>query len=276
MNALIGERLSVINSKPQTTRHRILAILSEEDHQIVFSDTPGFIDEPSYKMQEQMNSYVSSTFEDADVFIVVIEVNKRVPLDHPLLVRLKNVKQPIFLILNKTDLYTDVQIINDIQYWDKALSPKEIFPISALHKKGTDKIVDYLLKYIPEGPVYYPKDQLTDRSERFFCSEIIREKCLTFYQQEIPYSVEVIITRFKEALTTKGEDIIYIDADIFVDRKTQKAIIIGHQGQAIKQMGTEARKDMQDFLKCKVHLDLRVKVKEGWRNNDKELKRFGY
>jgi len=276
MNALIGERLSVINSKPQTTRHRILAILSDPKYQIVFSDTPGFIDEPHYKMQETMNSYVSSTFEDADLFMVVIEVTKRVPLDHPLLARLKKVSQPIFLILNKTDLYTDVQIINDIQYWNKMLSPKEIFPISALNKKGTNKIVEYLLKYIPEGPVYYPKDQLTDRSERFFVSEIVREKCLTLYQQEIPYSVEVIVTRFKESTTNKGDGIIYIDAEIYVDRKTQKAIIIGHQGKAIKQLGTDARKDMEDFLQSKVHLDLRVKVKEGWRNNDKELKRFGY
>ncbi len=275
MNALIGERLSVINSKPQTTRHRILAILSEDDHQIVFSDTPGFIDEPHYKMQETMNSYVNSTFEDADIFMVVIEVTQRVPLDHPLLSRLKKVQKPIFLILNKTDLYTDEQIINDIQYWDKELAPKEIFPISALNKKGTDKIVEYLLKYVPEGPVYYPKDQLTDRSERFFVSEIIREKCLTLYQQEIPYSVQVIVTRFKEGESRSGP-ILYIDAEIYVDRKTQKGIIIGHQGQAIKRLGTDARNDMEEFLQSRVHLDLRVKVKEGWRNDDKELKRFGY
>lgn len=223
-----------------------------------------------------MNSYVSSTFEDADVFMVVMEVTQRPPLDHPLLTKLKKVKQPIFLILNKTDLYKDEQIIMDIQYWDKQLSPKEIFPISALKKRGTDKVVEYLLKYIPEGPVYYPKDQLTDRSERFFVSEIIREKCLSLYRQEIPYSVEVIVTRFKESQSKKGEDIIYIDAEIYVDRKTQKGIIIGHQGEAIKRLGTEARLDMEDFLQSRVHLDLRVKVKEGWRNNDKELKRFGY
>lgn len=275
LNALIGERLSIINSKPQTTRHRILAIDNSPEHQIVFSDTPGFIDDPSYKMQESMNAFVASTFEDADIFMLVMEATHRVPEDHPLLAKLMKVDHPVFLILNKIDLYTDEQIVVDIQYWDQLIKPKEIFPISALKKKGTDKIIPTLLKYLPLGPAYYPKDQLTDRSERFFVSEIIREHCLTQYKQEIPYSVEVIVTRFKNGQSKKGK-IIYIDAEIYVDRKTQKSIIIGKQGRAIKALGSAARQDIETFVQSSVHLELHVRVKEGWRNDDNWLKRFGY
>ncbi|MBT8218636.1 MAG: GTPase Era [Bacteroidia bacterium] len=275
MNALIGERLSIINRKPQTTRHRILAILSDENFQIVFSDTPGFIDDPAYQMQEEMNKYVKGTFEDADIFMVVIEVGHRIPLDHSLLQKLKLVKVPLFLVLNKTDLYSDKEILSDIQYWSEHLNPVEIFPVSALNKKGTDKIVNLLLQYLPEGPAYYPKDQLTDRSERFFVSEIIREKCLSLYKQELPYSIEIVVTRFKHGTSKKGP-IIFIDADIYTDRQTQKSIIIGKHGQAIKRLGSLARKDIEAFLDSRVHLELRVKVKEGWRNNQSSLKRFGY
>lgn len=222
-----------------------------------------------------MNAFVSSTFEDADVFILVMEVTQRVPEDHPLLGRLLKADRPLFLILNKIDLYDDALVVADIQYWDQLLSPKEIFPISALKKKGTDKIIPTLLKYLPQGPAYYPKDQLTDRSERFFVSEIIREHCLSLYKQEIPYSVEVIVTRFKHGQSKKGK-IIYIDAEIYVDRKSQKSIIIGKQGRAIKALGSNARQDIEKFVQSRVHLELHVKVKEGWRNDDNWLKRFGY
>lgn len=276
MNALVGERMSIITNKPQTTRHRIFGIVSDEESQVVFSDTPGFIDDPAYKMQEHMNSFVQSTFEDADMIIFLTEPGEEYADDHPLFNSLKNVKVPVFLVLNKIDLLTDEEILLKIKDWKDRMNFTEIIPISALQKKGTDRLFDVVKRHLPEGPVYYPKDQFTDRPERFFISEIIREKLLEQYHQEIPYSVEVMVESFKETKTKKGEDLVRISAVIFANRQTQKSIIIGKGGSAIKRLGTESRKSMEKFLDSKVFLELFVKVKEGWRDDDRLLKGFGY
>jgi len=276
MNALVGERMSIITNKPQTTRHRIFGIVSDEESQVVFSDTPGFIDDPAYKMQEHMNSFVQSTFEDADMIIFLTEPGEEYADDHPLFNSLKNVKVPVFLVLNKIDLLTDEEILLKIKDWKDRMNFTEIIPISALQKKGTNRLFDVVKRHLPEGPVYYPKDQFTDRPERFFISEIIREKLLEQYHQEIPYSVEVMVESFKETKTKKGEDLVRISAVIFANRQTQKSIIIGKGGSAIKRLGTESRKSMEKFLDSKVFLELFVKVKEGWRDDDRLLKGFGY
>lgn len=277
MNALVGERMSIITSKPQTTRHRIIGLLSDEDFQIVFSDTPGYIDDPAYKMHEAMNRFVNTTFEDADLMLFVTEVSEQYEEDDPIIQRLKQLKGiPIFLVINKTDLAQPDQILLLIQQWNEWIDFKETIPISALHRSNTDKLLDLILQYLPQGPVYYPKEQLTDRPERFFVSEIIREKILELYEQEIPYSCEVEIESFKEDTTRKGEPLIRISALIYVMRKTQKAIIIGKAGSAIKKLGTEARKAMEVFLESKVFLELHVKVRDNWRDNERALRGFGY
>ncbi len=276
MNALVGERMSIITRKPQTTRHRIIGILSGDDFQIVFSDTPGFINDPAYKMQETMNTFVRSTLEDADVMLFVTEVEEKYEADDPVLELLRRVEVPLFLVLNKTDLASPEEVIRLLQYWNELIPFTESIPIAALHQKNTDKLLELILQHLPEGPVYYPKDQLTDRPERFFVSEIIREKILLLYHQEIPYSTEVVVTAFKETETKQGEPLVRIEATIFVARKTQKSILIGKAGSAIKKLGTESRKDLEKFLEKKVFLELFVKVKEDWRDNDYLLKQFGY
>ena len=276
MNALVGERMSIITNKPQTTRHRIIGIVSGEDHQIVFSDTPGVIQNPSYKMQEVMNRFVHSTFEDGDIMLFVTEADAHYEDDDPIILRLQKVEAPLFLVLNKVDLLEDAQILQLLQKWNERLKFAEIIPISALHKKNTDRLLELIIKYLPEGPVYYPKDQLTDRNERFFVSEIIREKILELYKQEVPYSCEVAVSSFKESQTSKGDPIVRISAEIFVARKTQKAIIIGKGGSAIKRLGMEARKSIETFLEQKVFLELHVKIKDNWRDDERQLKQFGY
>ncbi|GJM33812.1 MAG: GTPase Era [Saprospiraceae bacterium] len=276
MNALVGERMSIITSKPQTTRHRIIGILSGEDHQMVFSDTPGIIEDPAYKMQEMMNSFIRTTFEDADIMLFVTGVDEKFKADDPIIAQLKKVEAPLFLVLNKTDLVKPEQVLHLIQFWNQLIPFRETIPISALERKNTDVLFQLLLDNLPEGPVYYPKDQLTDRPERFFVSEIIREKILLLYEQEIPYSCEVIITAFKEEKTNSGADITRISAEIYVARKTQKSIIIGKGGSAIKKLGTLARKDLETFLEQKVFLELFVKVKDNWRDDERMLKHFGY
>lgn len=276
LNALVGERMSIITNKPQTTRHRILGILNEDHYQIVFSDTPGIIQSPAYKMQEAMNRFAHSTFEDADVMLFVTEAGETFDDDDPIMLRMQNMESPLFLVINKTDLMEEIQILQLIQEWNKRLSFKEIIPISALHQKNTDRLLEVILKYLPEGPAYYPKDQFTDRPERFFVSEIIREKILEQYKQEIPYSCEVIVTAFQEDTTNRGEQLIRIGAEIYVARKTQKSIIIGKGGIAIKRLGTAARKSIETFLEKKVFLELHVKVNDNWRNDDRQLRRFGY
>ena len=275
MNALVGERMSIITSKPQTTRHRIIGILSGEDYQVVFSDTPGIIQDPSYKMQEAMNRFVHGSFDDADIMLFVTDKFEKYADDDPIMHRLKTVKCPLFLVINKIDLATPEEVAHLIQDWNNRLTFLETIPIAALHKQNTDTVFNLILENIPEGPVYYPKDQLTDKPERFFVSEIIREKILLLYKQEVPYSCEVVVESFKEG-EAKGKPITRIGANIYVARKTQKAIIIGKGGSAIKRLGTESRKDIETFLDQKVFLELYVKVKDNWRDDERMLKNFGY
>lgn len=276
LNALVGERMSIITNKPQTTRHRIFGILSGEDFQIVFSDTPGVIKTPAYKMQEIMNRFVNSTFEDADVMLFVTEPNEKYEDDDPIIARLKTIEVPLFLIINKVDLSTQKEIMAMIESWNQRVPFTKSLPVSALHQLGTDGLLNLIIEHLPEGPAYFPKDQLTDRTERFFASEIIREKILEQYEQEIPYSCEVDIEDFKDSETKSGEPLARISAIIYVSRKTQKAILIGKNGEAIKRLGTEARKAIETFLDRKVFLELHVKVRDNWRDDEQMLRKFGY
>ncbi len=277
MNALVGERMSIITNKPQTTRHRIIGILSGDDFQLVFSDTPGIIQDPAYKMHEIMNSYVKSTFEDADIMLFVTEMGEQYDDDDPVLERLRKVQDiPLFLVLNKIDLVKPEEVLLSIQEWNERIPFTETIPISALKKQNTDNLLSLVQERLPEGPAYYPKDQLTDRPERFFVSEIIREKILQLYEQEIPYFTEVIVTDFKETTTTRGEPLVRINATIFVGRRTHKGIILGKEGRAIKKLGTNARIGIEKFLDQKVYLELFVKIKDNWRDDERSLKHFGY
>lgn len=276
MNALVGERMSIITNKPQTTRHRIIGLVSGDDFQAVFSDTPGIIDTPSYLMQEAMNRFAHSTFEDGDIMLFVTEPAEKYEDEDPILQRLREVQAPLFLVINKIDTLADEALLQLIQEWNQRIPFTETLPVSAMQQTNTDRLLQVILQHLPEGPAYYPKDQLTDRPERFFISEIIREKILLLYQQEIPYSCEVIVTSFKEDTTKNGAPLIRIGAEIFVARKTQKSIIIGKGGTAIRKLGMEARKDMEEWLESKVFLELHVKVKENWRNDERSLKHFGY
>ena len=277
MNALVGERMSIITAKPQTTRHRILGILSGEDFQMVFSDTPGIIEKPAYKMQHAMNASVRSTFEDADLMLLVTEPGETYPDDDPLLLSLRKLDVPRFLVLNKVDLLDEARLEAWRASWAARFPFDRILSISALHQTRTQELLQEILQVLPEGPEYYPKDQLTDRPERFFVSEIIREKILLLYHQEIPYSVDVAVESFKEGETTReGKPLVRISAVIYVARKTQKPIIIGHQGESIKKLGTEARIALEAFLEQKVFLELFVKVKENWRDDDSALRQLGY
>ena len=276
MNALVGERMSIITSKPQTTRHRIKGILSGDDFQLVFSDTPGFVEETHYKMHESMNKFVDSTFKDADILLFVIDKYDDYEKDSPLVQKLNKIEVPKFLVINKVDLATPEETVLLIDQWKDWANFKEIIPISALNKLGTEKLLQLILENTPEGPAYYPKDQLTDRSERFFISEIIRENILQHYKQEIPYSCEVVVDSFKEGKTSGEEEITRIEAHIYAMRQSQKPILIGKGGSAIKKLGIESRQDIEKFLDTKVHLELLVKIKENWRNDERSLKHFGY
>ncbi|MBK9012668.1 MAG: GTPase Era [Saprospiraceae bacterium] len=276
MNTLVGERMSIITSKPQTTRHRIIGILSGDDFQMVFSDTPGIIKNPAYKMQEAMNRFAVSAFEDADLLLFITDIFEKYEDNDPVLQQLKDSDVPKFFILNKIDQAKGNEVEELSKWWSERVDFQAIIPISALHKTNTSEMLDRIKLALPEGPEYYPKDQLTDRPERFFVSEIIREKILEQYKQEIPYSTEVVVERFKETKTTKGEDMVEIMAHIYVARETQKMIILGKNGSSIKQLGTEARKSLEAWLESKVFLDLHVKVRENWRNDERMLKHFGY
>lgn len=277
MNALVGERMSIITNKPQTTRHRIIGILSGEDFQMVLSDTPGVVDKPAYKMHQAMNSFVQSTFEDADLMLLVTDVLEEYKAEDQLLAQLrKQTTLPLFVVLNKIDLVDEAKLEQIKSFWAEHLPNAQLIAISALKKINTDLLFDTLKEALPEGPEYYPKDQLTDRPERFFISEIIREKILMLYHQEIPYATQVIVESFKEEQTTAGKDLVRIAATIFVERDTQKSIIIGKGGVSIKKLGMESRQDMETFLEKKVFLELFVKVKDNWRNDDFLLKQFGY
>lgn len=277
MNALVGERMSIITNKPQTTRHRIIGILSGEDFQMVLSDTPGVVEKPAYKMHQAMNSFVQSTFEDADLMLLVTDVLEEYKAGDQLLEQLRRQTSiPMFVVLNKIDLVDEEKLEQLKTFWAEQLPNAQVIPISALKKISTDLLLDTLKESLPEGPEYYPKDQLTDRPERFFMSEIIREKIMTLYHQEIPYATQVIIEEFKEDQTVGGKAIARISATIFVERDTQKSILIGKNGVSIKKLGMEARLDMEKFLEKKVFLELFVKVKDNWRNDDFLLKQFGY
>jgi len=270
MNLLVGERLSIITSKAQTTRHKILGIVNKEDYQIVFSDTPGVL-EPNYKLQESMLKYRKSALVDADIILYITDTVETSVKNESFINEVKNTKVPILLALNKVDLSDQEQLEKLVASWKELLPTAEIFPISALHKFNVDSLFKRIIELIPVSPPFFDKDSLTDKPERFFVSEIIREKILRFYQKEIPYSVEVVVEEFKD----KGGRI-DIRAIIHVARDSQKGIIIGHQGKALKKLGTEARRDIETFLAKKVFLQLVVKVSKDWRNQDNFLKNFGY
>jgi GTP-binding protein Era len=270
MNALVGERLSIITSKAQTTRHRILGIVNDDEHQIIFSDTPGVID-PAYKLQENMMDFVHGAFQDADILIYMVETGEKELKDMKLFERLQNTDIPLILLLNKIDTVEQDFVKEQIGIWKERLPKAEIHPISALNKFNLDLVMDRIKELLPISPPYFDKDALTDKSERFFVGETIREKILKYYKKEIPYSVEVEVEEFFDE-----EEIIKIRAIINVVRESQKGIIIGHKGRALKKVGTLARRDMETFFQKKIFLDLYVKVNKDWRNDDKQLKRFGY
>ena len=270
MNALVGERLSIITSKAQTTRHRIMGIVNGENYQIVFSDTPGIL-KPAYKLQEKMMQFVISAFSDADVFLLITDIFEDIQLDEDYLKKLQKSNSPILLLINKIDQVKDKELDEKVDKWKSLLPQAEIFPISALHKFNLDNLLHRIVELLPPGEPYYDKSELTDKPERFFVSEIIREKILLNYKKEIPYSVEVVVESFKEEAS-----ILRINAVILVERDSQKGILIGHQGEAIKRVGTKARIECEKFFNKKVHLELFVKVEKDWRNDDRHLKNFGY
>jgi len=270
MNALVGERLSIITPKAQTTRHRIFGILNEPEYQIVFSDTPGVI-QPAYKMQEHMMKFVSEAFEDADVFLYLVEPGDRALKDQGFFQKLETTELPVLLIINKIDTTDQEKLEEEVAYWKETLPKAEIIPISALEKANTTYLLERLVQLMPLSPPYFDKEALTDKTERFFVSEIVREQILLNYKKEIPYSVEVDVEDFKE-----DEDIIRIRTVIYVARDSQKGIIIGHKGSMLKRVGIGARKQLEAFFSKKIHLETFVKVKKNWRDNDMQLKRFGY
>ena len=270
MNALIGQNLSIITSKAQTTRHRILGIVNADDFQIVYSDTPGIL-EPGYGLQEVMLKYARSAVGDADILLLVTDTENDPGLPGELLGVLEKRKVPLLVLVNKIDLSTPERVKSLIEGWENALPGATVIPISALEKFNLDKVLTLILEYLPESPPFYPKDELTDRSERFFVSEIIREKILLNYRQEVPYSVEVSVESFRDS-----GNIVHISCLIYVEKESQKGILIGHQGRGLKRVGSEARKDIEHFLGKKVFLETSVKVKKDWRNDRRFLKQSGY
>lgn len=270
MNAFMGEKFSIITNKAQTTRHRILGILSGDGYQMILSDTPGII-KPAYELQNAMMDFVKSSFEDADILIYMVELGEKALKDESFFQKIKNAKIPVLLLLNKIDKAEQEFLEEQVNYWQEQLPNAEIHPISALENFNVQGVFERIKELLPEGPAYYPKDQLTDKPERFFVNESIREKILKHYKKEIPYAVEIDTEEFVES-----EKIIRIRSVIMVERETQKGIIIGHKGSALKRVGVEARKDLQKFFGKQIHLALYVKVNKNWRSNDRELKRFGY
>ena len=270
MNALVGEQLSIVTAKSQTTRHRIMGIVNGDDYQLVYSDTPGIL-KPDYKLQESMMKFVRTAIGDADVILYVTDAVEKGNKHEEYIKRLGLLDIPVLLVINKIDLTTPEQLEMLVSQWHEWLPKAEIFPVSAKERFNLDNLFKRILQLIPEGPAYYDKDTLTDRNLRFFASEIIREKVLLYYKKEIPYSVEISIDEFKE------DDSMYrIAATIHVARESQKGIVIGHGGKALKWVGTEARKDMESFFEKKVFLKMFVKVNPDWRNNSQQLKDFGY
>jgi GTP-binding protein Era len=270
MNALVGEKLSIITSKAQTTRHRIMGIVNGEDFQIVYSDTPGIL-KPNYKLQEKMMGYVGSAFEDADIILYLTDVVEKSDKNQLYIDRLAQAEAPVLLLINKIDLSNPDELNKIVENWSKVLPKAEIIPISALKNFNLEYLLKRIIEILPENPPYFPKDSLTDKTERFFASEIIREKILTNYQKEIPYSVEVEIEEFKDT-----EKLLRMRAIIYVIRSSQKGIIIGHKGEALKKTATEARKDLEEFFGKKVFIEIYVKVSKDWRDKDRTLNSFGY
>ena len=270
MNLLVGERISIATFKAQTTRHRIMGIINDDDAQIVFSDTPGVL-KPNYKLQESMLAFSESALEDADVLLYVTDPVEKVDKNGDFLQKVAKMKVPVLVLINKMDLINQEKLIELVEEWHAILPNAEILPISALAKFNVDLVLKRIKELIPECPPYFDKDQLTDKPARFFVSEIIREKILLYYDKEIPYSVEVGVESFKEE-----PKIIRIGAVIYVERDSQKGIIIGHQGKALKKVATEARKSLEKFFGKQIYLETYVKVDKDWRNSDRELNIFGY
>jgi len=270
MNAFVGERLSIITSKAQTTRHRILGIVNGDDFQMILSDTPGII-KPAYQLQESMMGFVKSAFEDADVLLYLVELGEKALKDEVFFNKITTAKIPVLLLINKIDKGNEELLKESLEHWQKQVPNAKIFAISALEDFGVQEVFKSIIDLLPESPAFYPKDQLTDKPERFFVNEIIREKILMHYKKEIPYSVEIDTEEFFEE-----ENIIRMRSLIMVERETQKGIIIGHKGSALKRVGVEARKDLEKFFGKQVHMELYVKVNKNWRSDDRQLKRFGY
>lgn len=270
MNQLVGEKLSIATFKAQTTRHRIMGIVNTEDMQIVFSDTPGVL-KPNYKMQEMMLQFSESALADADILLYVTDVIEKPEKNTDFLEKVAKMQIPVILLINKIDESDQKTLVTLVEKWHGLLPKAEILPISAKNKFGTDTLMKRIKELLPESPAYFDKDQLTDKPAKFFVSEIIREKILRYYDKEVPYSVEVVVERFKE-----DEKKIHINAIIYVERDSQKGIIIGHRGVAIKKVGTMARRDMERFFEKKIFLELFVKVEKDWRNRDKILRAYGY
>ena len=270
MNQLVGEKLSIATFKAQTTRHRIMGIVNTDDAQIVFSDTPGVL-KPNYKMQEMMLQFSESALADADILLYVTDVVENPEKNMDFLDKVSKMTIPVILLINKIDESDQKKLGNLVETWHKLLPNAEILPLSAKNKFGIDILMKRILELLPESPAFFDKDQLTDKPAKFFVSEIIREKILRYYDKEIPYSVEVVIERFKE-----DDRQIHINAIIYVERSSQKGIIIGHQGMALKKVSTEARKSLERFFDKKIFLETYVKVDKDWRNSQKELNNFGY
>tara|TARA_B100000424_G_scaffold265500_1_gene255221 strand:- start:317 stop:1192 length:876 start_codon:yes stop_codon:yes gene_type:complete len=270
MNQILGEKLSIITSKKQTTRHRIMGIISEDEYQMVFSDTPGIID-PAYKLHESMMQYVDEAIKDADVILFVTDIYEKIDTLKERIDLINKLSVPIILLLNKIDQSDQKSLESLVELWKENLPKAQILPISALHGLSIDFILPKIIEWLPVHPPYFEKDQLTNRNMRFFIAEIIREKILLLYQKEVPYSCEVVVEEYKE-----DTDIIRIRSNIMVSRKSQKSILIGHQGKKIKQLGIDSRKDMEEFVGKRVHLELFVKVDEGWRDKTGKLKKYGY
>ena len=270
MNLFVGERISIATFKAQTTRHRIMGILNDEDVQIVFSDTPGIL-KPNYKLQQSMRNFSESALVDADVLIYVTDPIEKIDKNSDFIEKVAKMEVPVILIINKIDLTNEQELVKIVEEWHKLLPKAEIVPVSALAKFNVEPVLKRIKELLPESPPYFDKDQLTDKPARFFVSEIIREKILLYYDKEIPYSVEVGVEQFKEE-----KDIIRISAVIFVERDSQKGIIIGHKGKALKKVMTEARKALEKFFGKSIFIETFVKVDKDWRNSEKELNLFGY
>ena len=270
MNLLVGERISIATFKAQTTRHRIMGILNTDDTQIVFSDTPGVL-KPNYKLQESMLNFSESALIDADVLLYVTDTVEKVDKNADFLEKVRVLNVPVLLLINKIDLTNQNDLVVLVEEWHRILPQAEIIPISAKAKFNVDVVMKRIKTLLPDSPPYFGKDQLTDKPARFFVTEIIREKILLYYDKEIPYAVEVVVEQFKE-----GGKTIHINAVVYVERESQKGIIIGHQGKALKKVATEARKTLEHFFQKTIYLEIFVKVDKDWRSSDKELKNFGY